>query len=59
MRHKYIWVDIIANINNLKNVYQQIRCTIPFKSIYNFNIKFLIINKLVPNVLNRVPWVLY
>ena len=55
MRHKYIWVDIIANINNLKNVYQQIRCTIPFKIIYNFNIKFLIINKLVPNVLNKVP----
>ena len=34
-------------------------CSIPFPCIYNFNKKFLIINKLGPNVLNIVPWVLY
>ena len=55
MRNKYMLADIIINIDNLKKMYQHIRCTISFPCIYNLNIKFLTINKLGPNVLNRVP----
>ena len=39
-------------------MYRKIRWIIPFPCIYNSNIKFLIINKLGPNVLNKGPWVL-
>ena len=39
-------------------MYRKTQWKIPFPCINNFNIKFLIINKLGPNVLNRVPWVL-
>ena len=60
MRYKYIWVDIIANINNLKKkMYQQIHWKIPLPCMYNFNVKFLIIKKLGTNILNILPWVLY
>ena len=61
MTHKYIKVNIIASIKIFKNSYKYIyvyiynRFTIPFRRMYNLNIKFLIFNKLGPNVLNRVP----
>ena len=58
MRHKYIKIDITTNINNLKNV--------PADPLHNslsvyiqLDYKLYIINKLVPNLLNIVPYVLY